>query len=66
VEHWQRRICGELNILCIFVGNNYLCSMKKEVGKFLLDVAKLLIGGVLLTGVMRHEKNKLWNSFISL
>jgi uncharacterized protein (DUF697 family) len=29
--------------------------MKKEVGKFLLDVAKLLIGGVLLTGVMRHD-----------
>ncbi|MDR3180412.1 MAG: hypothetical protein LBT61_00590 [Prevotellaceae bacterium] len=29
--------------------------MKKEVGKFLLDVAKLLIGGVLLTGIMRHD-----------
>jgi hypothetical protein len=29
--------------------------MKKEAAKFLLDVAKLLIGGVLLTGIMRQD-----------
>jgi hypothetical protein len=43
----------------------YFCRMKKEVGKFLLDVAKLLIGGVLLTGVMRHDVPlRVWKSFI--
>jgi uncharacterized membrane protein YraQ (UPF0718 family) len=29
--------------------------MKQEAAKFLLDVAKLLIGGVLLAGVMRQD-----------
>jgi len=29
--------------------------MKKEVAKFLLDIAKLLIGGILLTGIMRQD-----------
>jgi len=29
--------------------------MKKEIGKFLLDIAKLLIGGILLTGIMRQD-----------
>jgi uncharacterized membrane protein YraQ (UPF0718 family) len=29
--------------------------MKKEAAKFLLDVAKLLIGGILLTGIMRED-----------
>ncbi|MDR3133258.1 MAG: ABC transporter permease [Prevotellaceae bacterium] len=29
--------------------------MKTEVAKFLLDVAKLLIGGILLAGVMRQD-----------
>jgi hypothetical protein len=29
--------------------------MKKEAGKFMLDVAKLLIGGVLLTSIMRQD-----------
>jgi uncharacterized membrane protein YraQ (UPF0718 family) len=29
--------------------------MKKEAAKFLLDVAKLLIGGILLTGIMRQD-----------
>jgi uncharacterized membrane protein YraQ (UPF0718 family) len=29
--------------------------MKKEAAKFLLDVAKLLIGGILLAGVMRQD-----------
>jgi uncharacterized membrane protein YraQ (UPF0718 family) len=29
--------------------------MKKEAAKFILDIAKLLIGGVLLTGIMRRD-----------
>ena len=29
--------------------------MKKEVAKFLLDIAKLLVGGILLTGIMRQD-----------
>jgi uncharacterized membrane protein YraQ (UPF0718 family) len=29
--------------------------MKQEAAKFLLDVAKLLIGGILLAGVMRQD-----------
>ena len=29
--------------------------MKKEVARFLLDVAKLLVGGILLTGIMRQD-----------
>jgi uncharacterized membrane protein YraQ (UPF0718 family) len=29
--------------------------MKQEAAKFLLDVAKLLIGGVLLAGIMRLD-----------
>ncbi|MDR1024007.1 MAG: ABC transporter permease [Prevotellaceae bacterium] len=29
--------------------------MKTEAAKFLLDVAKLLIGSVLLTGIMRRD-----------
>ena len=30
-------------------------KMKTEAAKFLLDVAKLLIGGILLAGVMRQD-----------
>jgi uncharacterized membrane protein YraQ (UPF0718 family) len=30
-------------------------DMKKEAGKFMLDIAKLLIGGVLFTGIMRQD-----------
>ena len=29
--------------------------MKKDVANFLLDVAKLLIGGIFLTGIMRQD-----------
>jgi hypothetical protein len=29
--------------------------MKKEVAKFLLDISKLLVGGILLTGIMRQD-----------
>ena len=29
--------------------------MKKETAKFLLNIAKLLIGGILLTGIMRQD-----------
>ena len=29
--------------------------MRKEVAKFLLDIAKLLVGGILLTGIMRQD-----------
>jgi len=29
--------------------------MKKDVAKFLLDIAKLLVGGILLTGIMRQD-----------
>ena len=29
--------------------------MKKEIAKFLLNIAKLLIGGILLTGIMRQD-----------
>jgi hypothetical protein len=29
--------------------------MKKEIAKFLLDIAKLLVGGILLTGIMRQD-----------
>ena len=29
--------------------------MKKEVARFLLDVAKLLVGGILLAGIMRQD-----------
>jgi uncharacterized membrane protein YraQ (UPF0718 family) len=33
----------------------YFGAIKKEAAKFLLDVAKLLIGGILLAGVMRQD-----------
>ena len=29
--------------------------MKKELGKVLIDVAKLVIGGVILAGLMRQD-----------
>jgi uncharacterized membrane protein YraQ (UPF0718 family) len=30
-------------------------SMKKELGKILIDIAKLVIGGVILAGLMRQD-----------
>jgi uncharacterized membrane protein YraQ (UPF0718 family) len=33
----------------------YFCTIKTEAAKFLLDIAKLLIGGILLAGVMRQD-----------
>ena len=40
--------------------NPYLCiqiriSMRKELGKVLIDIAKLVIGGVILAGLMRQD-----------
>ncbi|MDR3226574.1 MAG: ABC transporter permease [Prevotellaceae bacterium] len=29
--------------------------MKKELGKILIDIAKLIIGGVILAGLMRQD-----------
>ena len=29
--------------------------MKKDAANFLLDIAKLLIGGIFLTGIMRQD-----------
>ena len=29
--------------------------MKKELGKILIDIAKLVIGGVILAGLMRQD-----------
>ncbi|MCD8182096.1 MAG: ABC transporter permease [Bacteroides sp.] len=31
-----------------------LTKTKENAGKFLLDVAKLIIGGVILAGIMQH------------
>ena len=41
--------------ICIFAALNYFKCMKQEIAKFLLDVAKLLVGGILLTGIMRQD-----------
>jgi len=30
-------------------------SMKKELGKVLIDIAKLVVGGVILAGLMRQD-----------
>ena len=30
-------------------------SMRKELGKVLIDIAKLVIGGVILAGLMRQD-----------
>jgi hypothetical protein len=35
--------------------NDYLCGMKKEVGKILIDIAKLVFAGVILAGLMRQD-----------
>ena len=32
-----------------------LLGMKKELGKILIDIAKLVIGGVILAGLMRQD-----------
>lgn len=42
---------------------HYLCSMKKEsaqalygeLGKYLIDISKLVFGGIILAGIMRVE-----------
>jgi len=34
---------------CIFV-SEFGCQMRKELGKVLIDIAKLVIGGVILAG----------------
>jgi hypothetical protein len=33
--------------------NDYLCSMTKEVGKILIDIAKLVFAGVILAGLKK-------------
>ena len=41
----------------------YICNMRKErketvlseTGKFLIDIAKLVFGGVILAGIMKYE-----------
>ena len=42
---------------------SYICFMKdekreialSEIGKFLIDISKLVFGGVILAGIMRYE-----------
>ena len=36
------------------MGHKYF-FMKKELGKILIDIAKLVIGGVILAGLMRQD-----------
>ena len=38
--------------------------MRKELGKFLLDVAKLIIGGVILATIMDDVTNR-WIIYVS-
>ena len=45
------------NIIHIFV------SMKKDLGKYLLDISKLVFGGVILAGIMSSNVNK-WVLFL--
>jgi len=34
--------------------------MKEELGKVLIDIAKLVIGGVILAGLMRQDIQPVW------
>ena len=38
--------------------------MKKELGKILIDIAKLVIGGVILAGLMRQDIPPVYLFFI--
>lgn len=35
-------------------------NVKEKAGDFILDIAKLIFGGVILAGVMSEEVNKTW------
>ena len=49
----------------------YICNMIKErketvlseTGKFLIDIAKLVFGGVILAGIMKYENINPWLLF---
>lgn len=36
---------------CGFMNNTYLCSMKKEFGKWLMDIAKYMVTALLLSTI---------------
>ena len=50
-------------IIVIKIGFSYICNMRQErketilseTGKFLVDIAKLVFGGIILAGIMKYE-----------
>lgn len=50
--------CGKLASFVLCINLSRTLVMRKELGKFLLDVAKLVIGGVLLAAIMDDVTNR--------
>lgn len=52
-----------MGFLAIITGFFYICNMRQErketilseTGKFLVDIAKLVFGGIILAGIMKYE-----------
>lgn len=42
------------------MANNKDMNIKEKAGDFLLDIAKLVFGGVILAGIMAESLNKVW------
>ena len=50
-------------VIVITIGFSYICNMRQErketilseTGKFLVDIAKLVFGGIILAGIMKYE-----------
>lgn len=47
-------------VILTFVANNKGMNIKEKAGDFLLDIAKLVFGGVILAGIMAESLNKVW------
>lgn len=60
-----------LYFVCSLETKVYICGMKgkskevilSETGKFLIDIAKLVFGGVILAGIMKYENINPWLLF---
>lgn len=55
--------CGKLAFFVLYINLSKALVMRKELGKFLLDVAKLIIGGVLLVAIMDDIKAR-WSVYL--
>lgn len=53
----QNKISFLLLLFCVSINLCYICNMKKELGKWLMDIAKYIVTALLLSSVFGDMHN---------